>query len=205
MSDVARLSVDQIARTLAARGLGRSGDSSIEHSAAVAFVLRPSDEGVLETLFIKRAEHPNDPWSGQMSFPGGRREDGDQTLEETARREAQEEVGLGLDADRCIGQLSPVSSFRKLKVSASVVPLVYGYEGSPEVELSPEADDAVWVPLSFLSEPSHVRPYPFPTGTGVVRFPSFRHGEYTIWGMTYRMIHEFMAALGVHLPVPEPE
>ena len=49
-----------------------------------------------EVLFIQRAERPGDPWSGQMAFPGGHREDSDISLQ-AAMRETHEEIGLGLD------------------------------------------------------------------------------------------------------------
>ena len=53
--------------------------------AAVATVLRPRG-GELEGLFIRRAEHPDDPWSGHMAFPGGRQDPEDATLLEGVRR-----------------------------------------------------------------------------------------------------------------------
>ena len=43
--------------------------------AAVALVFREGRDG-LELLFIKRAEHERDPWSGHIGFPGGRSEPG---------------------------------------------------------------------------------------------------------------------------------
>ena len=63
--------------------------------AAVALVLRPGTGG-LEALFIKRAEHPDDPWSGHVGLPGGRAEDSDPGLVHTAVRETEEEIGLRL-------------------------------------------------------------------------------------------------------------
>ena len=47
--------------------------------AAVASVFRDGDRGA-ELLFIERAHHPKDPWSGQIGFPGGRAEDADASL-----------------------------------------------------------------------------------------------------------------------------
>jgi 8-oxo-dGTP pyrophosphatase MutT (NUDIX family) len=58
--------------------------------AAVALVLRDGAPGEVELLFIRRAEHEKDPWSGHMGFPGGRAEPGDASLEATAVRETLE-------------------------------------------------------------------------------------------------------------------
>src|SRR5689334_15998890 len=67
--------------------------------AAVAAILRQRvSSQSTELLFIRRAEHPSDPWSGHMAFPGGRRDEIDTDLIATARRETLEEIGLDLTA-----------------------------------------------------------------------------------------------------------
>src|SRR5437870_1501228 len=71
--------------------------------AAVAIVLRDGASGI-EVLFIHRAEHPDDPWSGHMAFPGGRAEDGEPPVL-TAMRESAEEVGLDLGEAELLGGL----------------------------------------------------------------------------------------------------
>ena len=63
--------------------------------AAVALVLLEGPEG-LEILLIRRAERVDDPWSGQIAFPGGRYDVGDRDLETTAIRETREETGVDL-------------------------------------------------------------------------------------------------------------
>ena len=60
--------------------------------AAVAAVLGPTPEG-LQLLFIERAQHPDDPWSGHIAFPGGRIEIDDPSPRAAAERETLEEVG----------------------------------------------------------------------------------------------------------------
>ena len=64
--------------------------------AAVALILLPTSDGDLEALFIKRAEVEGDPWSGQMAFPGGRRDPVDDDLLATAARATLEETGIDL-------------------------------------------------------------------------------------------------------------
>ena len=63
--------------------------------AAVAAVLRERP-GELELLFIRRAEHADDPWSGDLAFPGGRIDPEDAGPREAAIRETLEELQLDL-------------------------------------------------------------------------------------------------------------
>jgi ADP-ribose pyrophosphatase YjhB (NUDIX family) len=66
--------------------------------AAVALVIAPDGDD-LAALLIERAQHPLDPWSGHMAFPGGRHDAADPSLERTAIRETLEEVGIDLIRD----------------------------------------------------------------------------------------------------------
>ena len=75
-------------------------------TAAVALVLREHASD-LELLFIQRAKHPKDPWSGHMAFPGGRMDPGDPDGKGAARRETLEELALDLERDgELLGRLS---------------------------------------------------------------------------------------------------
>ena len=73
---------------------------------AAVLVAIYSDGGRLHAVFTRRREnlrrHP-----GEISFPGGRRDDTDADLEATALREAEEEIGLSPDAVRVLGALQP--------------------------------------------------------------------------------------------------
>ena len=73
-------------------------------TASVAVVLREQGPGA-ELLFIERAKHEGDPWSGQMAFPGGRVDAGDTSERHTAQRETFEEVGLSLQEAEYLGRL----------------------------------------------------------------------------------------------------
>ena len=59
--------------------------------AAVALIEYCAEES--EFLLLQRAIHPDDPWSGHLSFPGGRKEEDDQDLLATCIRETAESVG----------------------------------------------------------------------------------------------------------------
>jgi len=62
----------------------------------------------LELLFMQRAEHPKDPWSGHIAFPGGAVEPEDSHTLDTAIRETHEELGFLLSTESWLGSMSPV-------------------------------------------------------------------------------------------------
>ena len=76
-------------------------------AAAVAAVARKGKLGA-ELLFIERSTKKDDPWSGQMAFPGGRASDNDQDSLATAVRETNEELGIDLVDSLLLGRLSDV-------------------------------------------------------------------------------------------------
>lgn len=65
------------------------------------------DEEQLKTVFIRRSSD-NKVHSGQISFPGGKAEPEDKSLEETALRECEEEIGVPAQKIQIIGKLSPL-------------------------------------------------------------------------------------------------
>lgn len=84
------------------RPANRSGQP---RQASVLLLLFPADAG-LSLLLTRRAEHPNDVHSGQISLPGGSQEPGETPIE-TALREAREEVGFVEEAE-ILGLLTPI-------------------------------------------------------------------------------------------------
>ncbi len=169
-------------------------------TAAVAMVLSEQADQGLSALFIQRAEHPADPWSGQMAFPGGRFEPYDKSLDAAARRETLEEVGLELSEDMLVGRLSDVSGGRLSVHSLSVSPFVFNHPGPTELKPNYEVAGTVWVPLSYLGDPANIRPYLFPPDPMKRQFPSWQYDGYTIWGLTYRIIANYLRLFGVEIP-----
>ncbi len=123
--------------------------------SAVAIVLREYF-GILELFFIVRATRPDDFWSGNIAFPGGRYSSihDNYSLKQTAIRETREEVGLDLEKDfDYLGALNEmlVPSFLLL-----VQPHVFlQKESSKLLQLQldeREVAHAHWFPISFLFE-----------------------------------------------------
>jgi 8-oxo-dGTP pyrophosphatase MutT (NUDIX family) len=174
----------------------------IARRASVAMILRPSDAGELEVAFIRRAVRAGDPWSGQMAFPGGHVERDDVSIEAAAPRETCEEIGLTLGEDALIGRLDEVDArpLRDIIVSA----FVYRCDWYGTPVLSEEVSELVWVPLAFLGAAESIGPYHAPGYDASLKFPSYAYGEYVIWGMTSRIIGDFMRRFGIDLPLPDP-
>lgn len=166
--------------------------------AAVALILRDVHPDAIEMLLIQRAEDPRDDWSGHMAFPGGQQEPCDRTLEEAARRETREEVGLTLTRDMLLGRLDDISASRRQAMDMSVSPFVYHLPASQAFVPNHEVARAMWLPLSDLLSQQNIRPYqPSPTQNRIC--PSIHYDGCTIWGLTYQMLCCFARVLGMEL------
>src|SRR5216117_3509003 len=125
-------------------------------AAAVAVILHDGDDGGgggLEALFIHRAVRAGDTWSGQIAFPGGRREAGDMDLRATAIRETLEEVGVDLTGAEQLGVLNDLHPRTPVLPPVVVRPFVFALTERPSTVLSPEVQDAFWVPFRALQAP----------------------------------------------------
>lgn len=175
----------------------------VKRPASVALALRPGEKG-LEALFIRRAEHDDDPWSGHMALPGGSKEENDASVEATARREAWEEVGLELSSDQLIGRLSDITGGRLEWFDMALSAFVYYVEEHPILTIcDTEVAETVWIPLQFLMDPKNVSEFLWEMDPDKRLFPAFQFGPYTIWGLTYRIIAEFNSLFGIEIPVFE--
>jgi len=170
--------------------------------AAVAMVLRERASGP-EVLLIERSRKENDPWSGHMAFPGGRLDTGE-TVEQAARRETREEVGLSLhDADP-LGRLDDLTGRRAgASLGLIISAFVFHHHGeTPLVYQEAEVAEALWVPVSALSAPDRHIHKAF-HGTGGMAFPGIVVGDpdrHIVWGLTYRFIEVFHRVVGQPFP-----
>lgn len=181
-------SLEQLRRALAQRPPEKVA-ARVSSRAAVALILRPDLAG-LELLLIRRAEHPRDPWSGQMAFPGGRAEPGDQGLEQTAVREVAEEIGLDLKRSaEFLGPLDEVRAMARLRpMDLTIQPFVFHLLGGAEAHARSEVESVHWLALDRLLAPEARSTHEYRHEGQVLSFPCLRLDGLVIWGLTHRML-----------------
>lgn len=181
--------------TAAIARLKPAGDEDVPHhrKAAVAAILKEGPESA-ELLFIRRAEHPRDPWSGQMGLPGGRVDPDDVSPLAAALRETLEEIGLDLGAAaRPAGRLSEVRTHLPLgSVPHSVVPFAFVLEGNPAFSLNHEVQETIWVPLGFLADRTNRRSFTWVRKGLPLPMPCYHYEGRVIWGLTLRIVNEIL-------------
>ena len=159
-------------------------------AAAVAVILHDGDAGAgLEALFIHRAVRVGDTWSGQIAFPGGRREPTDPDLLTTAIRETLEEIGVDLSSAERLGVLDDLYPRTPVLPPVMVRPFVFALTEQPTIVISPEVQAAFWVPFDALQAPG-VRGEITVDHPGMPRrvLPAYTLGNRTIWGMSERIL-----------------
>jgi 8-oxo-dGTP pyrophosphatase MutT (NUDIX family) len=151
----------------------------------------------VELLFIRRAEHEKDPWSGHMGFPGGRAEPTDADPEATAVRETLEETGLDLARDGGrLGALDEVKALaRGRPVDLVIAPIVFRLSRRLEGAPSHEVVSLHWLPLERLLAPQARSTMQYQIEETVLELPCLRIDGLVIWGLTYRMFENLAAAL----------
>lgn len=156
--------------------------------AAVSVIIDKRPEPQL--FLIKRAERQGDPWSGQVSFPGGKMKAGDRTARQTAVRETMEEVGVDLARDADF--LGYFGYFRTHTGNMDVIPSVFLLKGEMKVSPNEEVSGHRWVGLDEFLSPRSRSTYRF-EANGVARdVPAYVSGDYVVWGLTQRIISSLL-------------
>ena len=177
-------------------------NSDLERRAAVAMLLRDND-GDAEILLIKRAEHDEDPWSGDLGFPGGRIEESDPTPRAAAERETWEEVGLQLTEDNYFGQSDSLTG---AYLSVHVSCFVYQVAMDAEFKLNGEVVELFWIPFKILLESQRNQQLTFFYRGRNRKHPVIKLDEWSsrpLWGITYRLIDSFLGLFDMSFTHPE--
>ncbi len=165
-------------------------DPGVLRPAAVLLAFYPKD-GEDTLLFTRRTDHLPDH-AGEISFPGGRWQEGDVDLLATALRETEEEMGVAPRDVRVLGRLDDYVS-------------VYGYHVTPYVGTLPEGypfqvdereiAEVLEVPLATLCNPGifHMENWEHMGRLHPVGF--FSIGRHPIWGLTASILRQFLQCI----------
>lgn len=168
--------------------------------AAVSLILRKGPE--MEALLIRRADAEGDPWSGHMALPGGRREPSDPDLLHTALRETLEETGVHLARIGVpLGFLDPLMPATRWLPPLSIYPFVFAVP--PDTGARPtsrEVAQVFWTPLREIFSADAEGTVRIPLEDASRDFPCFRVGGMVIWGLTYRILKDFLRRLEGNAP-----
>lgn len=128
--------------------------------------------------------------SGEISFPGGRRDAGEELLE-TALREAEEEIGLRREQVEVVGALPPVGTFvtgYRVTPFVGLIPSGLPFEPNPE-----EVENVLLLRLSELRNGYAMQRL---IRRGVpIKTPTYTVGETLIWGATARILGQLLERL----------
>jgi 8-oxo-dGTP pyrophosphatase MutT (NUDIX family) len=145
-----------------------------------------------EILLTRRSQSMSNH-RGEISFPGGRVDEGE-SIVDASLRETWEEVGIPAHLVTVHTELSPLSTF----VSRSyIVPVIASIDSKTDLQLnSVEVDRALWVPLAELARPDTFSwewwTFDQSAETGERPMYLFHLDDETIWGATARMLHELL-------------
>ncbi len=143
-------------------------------------------------LFTQRTERLT-THSGQVAFPGGLREVGDENLLRTALREAEEEVGLKQDDVQVLG---PLDDIRTRSTNYIVTPFVgliphpYCYRPDPT-----EVAEIFSVPLPFLQDRQNLNHELWVHNGEEIPLVTYRYQGYRIWGATQKITENLLEIL----------
>lgn len=171
-------------------GKVRSFDSppNSKHSAVLALLTVVNDEiSVVLTLRSNNLQSHK----GQISFPGGRMDDGE-TYEQTALRETFEEVGIPEHNITILGRLSDLYTPPS---NSSIHPVVGWCKSLPALILSEsEVDECFTVPLNMLHSAEHLTEEEWEYRNERMTVPFWKvHPSTPLWGATAVMLSELMA------------
>jgi 8-oxo-dGTP pyrophosphatase MutT (NUDIX family) len=168
-------------------------------SAAVLapFYLNPDG---LSLIFTKRTEHL-DQHSGQISFPGGRRDPEDANRLGTALRETHEEIGVRPEDVEVWGRLNQEATITKFSVSPFVGAIPYPYDFKLNHH---EVERLIIVPLDHLLDPANFQVEDFPWEGRIYKTYRYPYQGDVIWGATARMVYNLLTLLRTGRE-PEPE
>lgn len=161
-----------------------------DHEMAPAAVLLTlySVEDDYHVVLQKRSQHV-EHHKGEISFPGGMADPEDESLLQTALREAHEEMGIVPEDVDVIGRLDDTPTITGFMITTYVGVVQSPYEFVPS---SIEVAEVLTVPLSHLRDPEACRVETHLEGDAFHTMPVYVHDGHVIFGATARILDQFL-------------
>lgn len=154
--------------------------------AAVLIIIFGSEPKVLMT---KKAKHLK-IHAGEIAFPGGKLDEEDEDLLETALRETREEINLAIRRDQVIAQLEPVTT---LNSRHTIIPFVAVVKRLPRLKDNPEVEKILHIPLIPLLKTLQKDTDPF--HRLIKEMYTFTYKDHLVWGASARMLKQIVDIL----------
>ena len=161
--------------------------------AAVLILLHETSEDLNLIYCLRSNNLPTH--AGEVAFPGGKREEKDETLKVTALREAQEEVNLELKDVEVLGEISSVQS----RFGLSVTPYIGILKNNSLIADGKEIAEVFSVPLNFIKNNMQKEQKSENWDNKKVFFPFFEFENKMVWGLTAYMTVEFLKLLDIEI------
>ncbi len=189
--------VKELEKIVRTRDVVKIGKEQKLVRAAVMVILKSGSQGY-SILFIKRTENEGDVFSGHMAFPGGKMQIADKDTLQTAVRETFEETGIDITkSGTIIGELDDFHPNNPKADHYVVTPYLSILEEEIEFTLdAAEVADAVWIPIIHLNDPINREVRILERMGRVSEDFVFYFTDYVIWGMTGRILHQFLSLFG---------
>jgi len=155
---------------------------------AVLILLYPTNDGIFFPL-MKRS-HYGGVHSGQISLPGGKKEEGDKDLMETAVRETYEEIGVPREDMHIIGTISELYVYAS---NFDIFPVVAYAEKEPHFKPDTrEVEKVVRGDLAKLTSQREPETREIQVRNITIQAPYFDIGGHVVWGATAMILAEFL-------------
>lgn len=152
--------------------------------AAIVFPIQNQDH----VLLVKRNEYEG-AHSGQMAFPGGKKDLNDPDLSHTVRREVEEEVGISLN----IKDLVPYEPHWVIVSNFLVSPFYVALDKKPEWRIDKREINRIFeIPVSFFQDDSALKAHQLNILGEAFWAPYFEYEGERIWGATAMMLYQML-------------
>ncbi|MGD8189646.1 NUDIX hydrolase [Brevibacillus ginsengisoli] len=202
-----RYDLQQIAEKMKSYQPGILGDQ-LSRTYSVMIPLIQTEDNKLAVLFEERA-HTLRSQAGEICFPGGRWESGDDSFWDTAKRETSEELQIPLESIEYMGSLDTVFSHAQITIHAYVgrltdpmainpnpaeVERVFSIDLEDLLTMKPARYEVSMKPMLPEDYPLHLIPDGENYKWREAKIPHYfyQFGEITIWGLTAKILHHFL-------------